>query len=398
MVSQARQKGLVSDRLRLKDATHVIGNIAIPSAIGLIAQTRQKLLKCARVYAEKQVEVEEKRVELVRRMSDDLSDNARLLMRLEHLRKIVAWIDELQKRLGTPSGMPTPQRKRFDEALALAHRLLEQANKPDKPDRIISATDPDAHWGKHGDFYEGYQLDISMDADSEILTAVATPPANQGETRNAQTLTENEEKAHGNDIQALSIDGVGFRGDVLRILKDAQEGPGLDVFVPPHEFSSHSGPYFIPTDFQLLEDGNTLVCPNEEETRSRHRNFKGTGWQFHFKLNQCRTCPLLEKCMKTLPAKHGRGVTKNDYEAEYQSAREVAKTEAYAQVRKQHPKVERKLAEIIRYHNARRTRYRGQWRVSIQYLMTALVVNVKRMIKLLFPPNKVDLCLQGGNT
>ena len=360
VVSQARQKGLVKDRLRLKDATHILANVAIPSAIGLVAQIRQRLLRSVKVYAKEQAEMEEKRAEQIRQTSDDLSDEVRLLMRVQHLREIVIWVDELQQRLGHPSEISTPQRQRFDEVLALAHRILGQIDNPDKPDRIVSITDPDARQGKHGNYYKGYQLDISLDADSEILTAVTTPPANQDEAGNAKTLIESEEKEHGNDIQALSMDGIGFRGDVLRSL-NAPQGPGLAVFVPPREFSSYSGPCFTPADFHLIEDGKVLVCPNEEETRTRYRSVRNTGWQYHFKLSQCRSCPLLERCLKTPPSKHGREVIKNDYEAEYQMAWEVSRTEAYAQVRQQHPKIERKLAEIIRYHNGRRTRYRGHW-------------------------------------
>jgi Transposase DDE domain len=52
-------------------------------------------------------------------------------------------------------------------------------------------------------------------------------------------------------------------------------------------------------------------------------------------------------------------------------------------VRQQHPKVERKLAEIIRYHGGRRTRYRGRHRVKIHYLLTGIAVNIKRIVRLL---------------
>jgi transposase len=391
VVSQARQKGLVKDRLRLKDATHVIANVAIPSTIGLVARTRQRLLRSAGVYAKERAEAEEERAEQIRQMSDDLSDEDRLLMRIEHLREIVVWADELQKHLGKPLGGASPQRKRFDAALELAHRIVEQCDHPNKPDRTLSTADPDARTGKHGKYYDGYQLDISMDADSEIITALATPPANADEAANAKTLIECEEQAHGNEVQALSLDGIGFRGDVLRSLKNPQ-GLALAVFVPPHEFSSYTTPYYTPADFHLEKDGTVLVCPNEEETQIRYRNSKNTGWHFHFKLSQCRSCPLLAKCMGTLPNQFGRGVIKNDYEAEYRAAWEVSHTEAYAQVRQQHPKIERKLAEIIRYHNGRRTRYRGNWRVAIQYLMTALVVNVKRIVRLLYSQPPVGFC------
>jgi transposase len=48
LVTQAREYGLVRDRLRLKDATHVLANIAVPSTLRLVAQTRQRLFDTAR--------------------------------------------------------------------------------------------------------------------------------------------------------------------------------------------------------------------------------------------------------------------------------------------------------------------------------------------------------------
>lgn len=42
VVRTAREHGVVKDRLRIKDATHVIGNLAVPTAVALVAQTRDK--------------------------------------------------------------------------------------------------------------------------------------------------------------------------------------------------------------------------------------------------------------------------------------------------------------------------------------------------------------------
>ena len=394
LIAQARAKGLVKDRLRLKDATHVIANIAIPSAIQLVAQTRTRLLRSAKSYAKEQVTYEEEQAAHIRRWTDDLKDEARLLARVEHLRQIVAWADELQQRLGGPAPKDL-KRQRFDGALALAHRILDQNDHPDQKGKTLSAHDPDARTGKHGDFYDGYQLDISLDADSELITQLDTPPANQDEAANAENLIQREEQAHGNDVAALSMDAIGFRGQLLRTLKDPQ-GLGLEVYVPPQEWASYQGPFFTPEDFHLEEDGSLLVCPAEEETRTRYRHGNNTAWQFEFKRNQCKTCPLLKRCMAKLPTGHGRKVIKNDYAAEYRAARELAQTPAYAQVRQEHPKVERKLAEIMRFHGGRRTRYRGRWRVAIQYLLTAMVVNLKRMVKLLWGQAQAAARLQAA--
>jgi transposase len=158
IVAQAREKGLIKDQLRLKDATHIIANIAIPSAIQLIAQTRTCLLRSAKPYASERVAAEEEQAAHIRQWTADLKDAERLLARVEHLRQIVAWADELQVHLGAPQPQD-PKRQRFDDTLALAHRILEQRDDPDQKDQTLSAHDPDARTGWHGDFYDGYQLD-----------------------------------------------------------------------------------------------------------------------------------------------------------------------------------------------------------------------------------------------
>jgi hypothetical protein len=273
----------------------------------------------------------------------------------------------------------------------VAHRIVDQSGDPGKKDRVISSVDPDARCGKHGAFYDGYALDISMDADSELITAVDTPPANQDEAANAIKLVKQEQQAQGNRIEVLSIDGVGFVGEVLRELKDPK-GLGLVVCVPPRDWAMAVQSYFAASDFHLTADGLTLVCPAEEETQTRYRNGLDTSWHYQFTLRQCRACPLLGQCMEKLPTARGRQVNKNDYDVEYQAAREFAQTQAYTQVRQLHPKIERKLAEIIRYHAGRRTRFRGSWQVAIQYLLTTLVVNLKRMVRLLFIQPQAAAC------
>jgi len=390
VILQARQHGLIKDDLRLTDVTHVIANVAVPATLQLVAQTRERLLRSAKPYAQERVEEEQKRAEEIRKITAKLTEIERLGQRVEHLRKIVGWADEIQKKLGEPGEKVEPQRQRFDKMLEVAHRIVDESENPDQKDRTRSSVDPDARRGKHGSYYDGYQLAISMDAESEIITVVDVGPANQDEAANAANMVEQEQKAQKNQVKALSIDGIGFRGDVLRKLKDPK-GLGLTVYVPPRDWPT--SPYYTAANFHLEEGGMVLVCPNEEESRSRSRNERDTGSQFHFKRSQCQDCPLLSQCMEKLPGKHGRQVNINDYEAEYQAARALTQTKEYAEVRKQHPKIERKLAEIVRYHQGRRARFWGKARVIIQYLLTAIVVNLKRMAKLLLVPAQGPVCL-----
>ena len=86
--------------------------------------------------------------------------------------------------------------------------------------------------------------------------------------------------------------------------------------------------------------------------------------------------------MANPPKKTGRTVRKSDYEKEYQSTREKAKTPEYKAIKKEHPKIERKLSELVNCHGARRARYWGLAKVLCQQLWIAFTVNVKRIIKL----------------
>ena len=63
VLGKARELGLIRDRLRLKDATHVIANIAIPSTIRLVAETRDELLEATETFAKEQAAGETTRSE-----------------------------------------------------------------------------------------------------------------------------------------------------------------------------------------------------------------------------------------------------------------------------------------------------------------------------------------------
>jgi hypothetical protein len=355
----------------------------------LVAQTRQQLLEAARPFAADEVAAHEARAQEVRQATADLKDDQRLWQRVEHLRQIVVWADAKPEPLtdGSNSELDQEQRAEFKRALELAHKVLADRD-PKATDKLVSLVDTEARVGKHGGYYTGYALDISIDADSEIICALDVLAANGDEAANAKALIESEEAAQGNDVESLSIDSIGFRGDVLRELTEAG-GPQVEVFVPPYSHESNNPELYQPSDFQLNETKDELTCPGGEKTRRRYRASHNQGWQFNFSKQQCANCPWRDQCLKP-ENKSGRTVVKNDYEAEYSAARQRAQTPAYQEVRKQHPRIERKLADMIRWHGGRRVRYRTRARVKIQYFLTAVVVNFKRLVKLFYQPLAVQ--------
>jgi hypothetical protein len=159
--------------------------------------------------------------------------------------------------------------------------------------------DVDAWRAKHGSYFTGYLLDVALDADSQIITALDVLPANADEAADATALIRHEEAIHGNDIQMLSIDKAGFRGDLLREWQNP-DGLGLEVIVPPMKVEPT--PYFTAEDFTHSAETKTLRCPNGLSTQRRTRNRVGTSWKYTFAHDHCAACPLQARCLKQLAA------------------------------------------------------------------------------------------------
>jgi IS5 family transposase len=385
LVGIAREEGLISDRLRLKDATHIYADIAIPTSLGLFAQLRERMLKAVRQFDPAMAEVFELDLERMRDRTSADDVEARLAARVEMVQDILAWI----RQQPAPNGTSTREigRQKHWQAMQtigdLADKILFDLANPQAGDKTLSVVDPDARCGKHGQYYDGYLLDVLMDADSELVTSLNVLPANSDEARNALTLLEAEEQAQGNDVQQLSIDGIGFNGEVLRNLTDEQ-GPCVEVFTPPRDFVGNEG--FDSSQFELVDEGQRVQCPAGKLSGRVGRKADKINHRFYvFSRSHCVNCPLLSACHPNFNpnSKAGRRVSKNEYELEYQRARTVSRSAQYAQVRREHPAIERKLAEFVRHHGTRRTKHRGRTRVQIEQLMTGVAINIKRMVKLL---------------
>jgi transposase len=400
LVGQARQAGLVKDRLRLKDASHVIANIAVPTTLTLVAQIRDRLLAAVEPFDGMWVAGQQIEVSLLRERTQGQADEARLVARVTHLRELVAWSEQVPTPANLETGPATASAwQKFQQTLALAQKILHDQDHPDAGRKTRSVNDPEARRGKHGDFYDGYLTDILMDADSGIITQIDVLEAGGDEARDAVTLVVAEQRAHGNQIESVSIDGAGFHGEMLRELEGAageedvvgeegtsseevHRGLGVTVFVPPKTESANDR--FASGDFTLNEDGTAVRCPAGQTSRYRQRNTGRHATIFRFPRSVCDACSRQQQCVaEPGTGAFGRSVSKNDYEAEYQRARERAKTDEFAAVRREHPAVERKLNELLNHHGGRRARYWGRAKVHIQELMTGFVVNTKRIVTLL---------------
>jgi len=393
LIGFAREQGIVRDRLRLKDATHVLANIAVPTTLRLLAQLRQKMIAVMEPVDPEMAMGFRFKADQDHVDTQGQSDEIRLQTRLDLVLDILQWMRELPETMPEtlcktlPKGQCEVAWQRLLSVRSLAEKITQDCLNPGRGDRTLSVVDPDARRGMHGEFYDGHMLDVMMDADNELVTQMEVLAANGAEAHDAIELVKREEAAHGNQIEQLSIDGAGFNGPMLRELEDP-DGLAIDVITPPHDFTEPEG--FANSAFTLEEDGQHVTCPaGKTSNKAWRKKEKPNSLFFDFPAKACASCSLLAQCHPEMKpqARRGRRVSKNEYEAEYQRAWEKSKTASYEQVRKEHPAIERKIGEIARHGRGRHARYWGRSKVKLQQLLTCFVVNIRRLCKLLQGPS-----------
>lgn len=129
LILQARGHGLISDRLRLKDATHIYADIAVPTALGLFAQLRQRILAAVKAFDPCAAESFELALRLVRERSEGDDDTTRLQARVELVQDIVAWITE-QNQPADPTTAKAWQK--LQEVRRLAEKILSDLGQPER--------------------------------------------------------------------------------------------------------------------------------------------------------------------------------------------------------------------------------------------------------------------------
>jgi len=260
-------------------------------------------------------------------------------------------------------------------------------------DRVISTVDPDARHGHKTSArgFDGYKGHASVDPDSELVTATTATAGNLGDAAAApQLLAELIDQVDGDrpTPTTASEAGGGRPAPTPTVYGDSAYGTGpllaslhavgIDPRVKIQAPVAPKG-HFTKDQFQLDLALGTVACPAKRtapivynaDPRHRHHGQASFG-------PACAACPLRGQCTS---AQAGRTVTITAYEHELAAARaRQADPVRAADYRSTRPKVERKLAHLVRRrHGGRRVRVRGLARVAADFSLLAAAVNLARL-------------------
>jgi len=135
-------------------------------------------------------------------------------------------------------------------------------------------------------------------------------------------------------------------------------------------------------DFKYDKERDIVVCPNGKEMYfMKERLSPGRSARvYRSRKRDCKNCPSLAKC--TTSKSLCRTFEVSNYYDVIKRAELRNNTQRYKEAaRLRIIGTEPKFAEAKRYHGLYRFRYRGIEQVSIQAILTAICINIKRLAK-----------------
>lgn len=189
------------------------------------------------------------------------------------------------------------------EAAGLLSRVLAQdvERRVDGPalhhgvpkNRLLSVHDPEMRHGRKSAStrFDGHKAAVAVDADEQLITAVAVLPGNAQDAEQALDLVEESEAATGCAVAETLTDGAYGDGETRKGFADA--GRRLVAKVPAEQ----NGGRFTTSDFTLDLEAGTCRCPGGQQSGDFWPR-PGGGGLFRFAADVCAACPLRAQCLK----------------------------------------------------------------------------------------------------
>lgn len=301
------------------------------------------------------------------------------------------------KRRGGP-----PNNEQHQNTEKANHQTLEEDPGPRlrqsvAKDRVLSVLDPRMRVGHKSQrrSWAGYKFHIAEEPQSELITQIGVRPANEYDADAAPELVGGQRESVGLVSEELLCDGAYGSANVRARLEEM----GVEVVAKmrPLTDSRHFRKDEFDIDLSANDGRGSITCP-AAVTTTDYRMARD-GWHrpvklFRFPREACDGCELRESCIggpagraeRPVRQPPGRQVQLHYHEGQIQKARQAQRTpeqrRALREKLRPRAKVERKIAELARPHGLRQGRYFGEEKTDLQAVLTATMVNAKRLFTL----------------
>ena len=253
--------------------------------------------------------------------------------------------------------------------------------KPKHPHKRVSRTDPDAGWlnranKPHGMYYLSHQ---TLDTDHGIILDVAVTAGDASDK--APYLGQMERVMQLLSVRVATADSAYDFGLAHQVLGEHS----VSFYVRPMESGAHPSVEFNREQFQYDRDNDCFRCPNGKElalTRVSRNAGSSLHWVYSARQADCQSCPMKERCLNKSLKDQAKRLTRSVFEdAAQKNLSRVDLPEYQQALRLRQIWCEGTFAIQKWSHNLTRVLRRGLEAAEDHCLLSAVSLNLKRMIK-----------------
>ena len=292
----------------------------------------------------------------------EVSRNSWIDVEVEVEQSMLSYLDDLNQELASQPGFKKPP----------SHTVTKKIT--------TSTTDRECGYIHHGSKRGvGYLLETTVDCKHGIVTGVDVFPANEKESLLILRHLEQQQKLLGLSMEKVALDRGYDTGAVHRGL----ELLGITGYIPAIRFPNDPSKYGFSYDPQQ----DTFICPMGQSLVYHRLNCnKSTGKYlrcYQVQGDICKKCPSREGCFDTAGARR-RILASSCYPAFYRGHLRVNTPEYLHMMRKRKIWAEGSFATMKREHNLSTIHKRGILAATEECLLSAMALNLKRMVKAVF--------------
>jgi transposase len=260
--------------------------------------------------------------------------------------------------------------------------------------KFISPSDPAAQWTgalRNAAFFayaDNYLIDVKFGV---IMDVEASRAIRQAEIGAARTMIGRTEARFGLKPSWLAADTAYGSASNLDWLVNEK---GIAPHVPVIDKSRRDDGTFSREAFVYDKDRDVYTCPAGKTLKTGGTLVNdGATLLYLASTHDCGPCPLKSRCC---PGSPQRRVPRNVNEAARDVARALARTEQFAQTRRDRKKVEMLFAHLKRILRLGRLRLRGPRGAQFEFTLAAIAQNLRRLGKLIArpPPHLTANCVR----
>jgi transposase len=267
---------------------------------------------------------------------------------------------------------------------------LDENNPTGTLPKSISPTDPAARLtgAPGGPAFYAYSTNYLIDLKAGIIVdAEATPAYRTDEVNSTKTMVDRVEDRFDMKPERLVGDTAYGTASMLDWMVNDK---GIAPHVPVWDKTERDDGTLSRSDFQWNAKANEYRCPEGHALRSNWRPLKNPRSYitkadtiiYRSSQTACAGCLMKDRCCPNTPF---RKIVRSIHESARDVARNIAKTAAYQQSRKDRKKVEMLFAHMKRILKLDRLRLRGLSGAQDEFLLAATAQNLRRMAKWLAP-------------